>query len=229
MQREHDVQADQELQQPAGASALVLGIGNVLWADEGFGVRAVEAFHDRYALPSNATLMDGGTQGLILLPEVTARTHVLVFDAIDFGLAPGTLRVLRDREVPAWAGAKISLHQQSFMELLAIADVQERFPPHLTLIGVQPERLMDFGGSLSASVRAQIDAALDHAVEQLQAWGFAPLARSAPPAERLNDQALELAQYEAGRPGAEAACRVGDARFLNIRHAIESGAGGGAG
>jgi hydrogenase maturation protease len=228
VQGEHDVQTDQELQPPAGATALVLGIGNVLWADEGFGVRAVEAFHDRYALPAHATLMDGGTQGLILLPEVTARTHVLVFDAIDFGLAPGTLRVLRDREVPAWAGAKMSLHQQSFMELLAIADVQDRFPPHLTLVGVQPERLMDFGGSLSASVRAQIDMALGHAVEQLQAWGFAPTVRRAPPAERLNDHALELAQYEAGRPDADAACRVGDARFLNIRHAIESGAGGGA-
>ncbi len=202
MQGDHDVQADHELQPPAGASALVLGIGNVLWADEGFGVRAVEAFHDRYALPANATLMDGGTQGLILLPEVTARTHVLVFDAIDFGLAPGTL--------------------------LAIADVQDRFPPHLTLVGVQPERLMDFGGSLSASVRAQIDPAIEQAFAQLQAWGYAPTVRSAPPAERLNDHALELAQYEAGRPGADAACRVGDARFLNIRHAIESGAGGGA-
>ena len=31
--------------------ALVLGIGNVLWADEGFGVRAVEALHAKYAFP----------------------------------------------------------------------------------------------------------------------------------------------------------------------------------
>lgn len=202
-------------------SALVLGIGNVLWADEGFGVRAVEALHDGYALPADVTLMDGGTQGLVLLPEVTAHSHVLVFDAIDFGDAPGSLRVLRDREVPAWAGAKMSLHQQSFMELLAIADMQERFPPHLTLIGVQPERLMDFGGSLSASVRARLALAVSLAVEQLGAWGFTPQARSAPPAERLNDRSIALGDYESGRPAAELACRVGDARFLNIRHAIE--------
>ncbi|MFN7345745.1 MAG: HyaD/HybD family hydrogenase maturation endopeptidase, partial [Betaproteobacteria bacterium] len=140
--------------QPA-RRALVLGIGNVLWADEGFGVRAVEALHEAWALPGDVKLMDGGTQGLVLLTEVTAHSHVLVFDAVDFGDAPAALRVLRDREVPAWAGAKMSQHQQSFMELLAIADVQDRFPPHLTLVGVQPERLMDFGGSLSASVRAR--------------------------------------------------------------------------
>ncbi len=203
-------------------SVLVLGIGNVLWADEGFGVRAVEALHERYALPPDVTLMDGGTQGLVLLADVTAHRHVLVFDAVDFGDAPGTLRVLRDREVPSWAGAKMSLHQQSFMELLAIADMQDRFPPHLTLVGVQPERLMDFGGSLSDSVRAQLDAALGHAVDQLAAWGVAAQRRSAPPPERINDEALRLAVYEGGRPAPEAAWRLGDPRFLNIRHAIES-------
>jgi hydrogenase maturation protease len=29
---------------------VVLGIGNVLWADEGFGVRCVEALQQRYTL-----------------------------------------------------------------------------------------------------------------------------------------------------------------------------------
>lgn len=34
---------------------LILGIGNILWADEGFGVRVVEAFNDKYAFtdPNN--------------------------------------------------------------------------------------------------------------------------------------------------------------------------------
>jgi hydrogenase maturation protease len=204
------------------SDALVLGIGNVLWADEGFGVRAVEALHERYELPPNVTLLDGGTQGLALLGEVTAHSRVLVFDAIDFGLAPGALRVLRDREVPAWAGAKMSLHQQSFQELLAIADLQGRFPPVLTLIGVQPERLADFGGSLSDAVRARLGEAVDLAVAELGAWRIEARPRSAPPAERLNDAALRLEAYEAGRPSAESACRIGDARFLNIRHALLS-------
>src|SRR5512136_2732883 len=106
----------------SGRGALVLGIGNVLWADEGFGVRAVEALHAAYALPAEVELLDGGTQGLNLLEPVVSRAAVLVFDAIDFGLEPGSLRVLRDREVPAWTATKMSLHQQSFQELLAIAD-----------------------------------------------------------------------------------------------------------
>jgi hydrogenase maturation protease len=73
--------------------ALVLGIGNVLWADEGFGVRAVEALHAAFAFPPQVRLQDGGTLGLALYEQVASAPRVLVFDAIDYGLPPGTLRV----------------------------------------------------------------------------------------------------------------------------------------
>jgi hydrogenase maturation protease len=202
--------------------ALVLGIGNVLWADDGFGVRAVEALHAAYGMPPGVELLDGGTQGLNLLEPVVGCAALLVFDAIDFGLAPGGLRVLRDREVPAWSGTKMSLHQQSFQELLAIADLQGRFPPRLTLIGVQPERLADFGGSLSDCVKRRLPLAVALAAEELARWGFAPKARSSAAPERLNAAALALSTYESGRPAAAAACRIGDARFLNRRAELES-------
>ncbi|MCU7925201.1 MAG: hydrogenase maturation protease [Candidatus Thiodiazotropha sp. (ex Dulcina madagascariensis)] len=42
---------------------LILGIGNLLWADEGFGVRALEALQRNYWLPEHVRLLDGGTQG----------------------------------------------------------------------------------------------------------------------------------------------------------------------
>ena len=72
---------------------LVLGIGNLLWADEGFGVRAVEALNAAYAFPSpDVLLLDGGTLGLNLLEYVESSRRVLVFDAIDFGLPPGALK-----------------------------------------------------------------------------------------------------------------------------------------
>jgi hydrogenase maturation protease len=212
--------ADGRIERSLGG-ALVLGIGNVLWADDGFGVRAVEALHAAYALPESVELLDGGTQGLNLLEPVVGHGAVLVFDAIDFRLAPGALRVLRGREVPAWAGTKMSLHQQSFQELLAIADLQGRFPEKLTLIGVQPERLEDFGGSLSDCVREKLPLAVELAALELAAWGFPAQARNGVAPERLNAEALALQAYESGRPAEDQACRIGDARLLNRRHELE--------
>jgi hydrogenase maturation protease len=203
-------------------NVLVLGIGNVLWADDGFGVRAVEALHAAYEMPAGVDLIDGGTQGLNLLEPVLSHGAVLVFDAIDFGLEPGKLRVLRDREVPAWGATKMSLHQQSFQELLSIADLQGRFPPRLTLIGVQPERLSDFGGSLSDCVRERLPLAVELAALELARWGFAVQPRDGVAPERLNAGALSLAAYESGRPEESEACRIGDARFLSLRRRLEA-------
>jgi hydrogenase maturation protease len=205
----------------AAVQTLVLGIGNVLWADEGFGVRAVEALHERFEVPDGVGVVDGGTQGLLLLDLVCDAERVLVFDAIDFALPPGTLKVLRDAEVPAWAGAKVSLHQASFQEVLALARLRGREPRSVTLVGVQPAVLADFGGSLTDIVRPRVDEAVTIAVAELAAWGHVCTGRTRPPAERLNAHSLALHEYESGRPASEEACRIGDARFLSIRAAVE--------
>jgi hydrogenase maturation protease len=194
---------------------LVLGIGNVLWADEGFGVRAVEALHRGWEMPANVSVVDGGTQGVYLLDHVCSAERVVVLDAIDFGFAPGTLHVFRDGEVPEGSATAMSLHQATFQELLSLARVRDRFPARITLIGVQPAVLDDLGGSLSAPVRARLDEAVALAVAELRSWGVEPRPRAAAPDEPLSPGALALDAYEAGRPSAADACRIGDARFLD--------------
>jgi hydrogenase maturation protease len=205
-----------------GCEALVLGIGNVLWADEGFGVRAVEALHAAYAFPPAVCLQDGGTLGLALYESVAAARRVLVFDAIDFALPPGTLKVLRDDEVPAWGRTRLSPHQTGFNDVLAIAMLNGRAPEAVVAIGVQPVELADFGGSLREPVKARLPQAVALAAEQLAAWGFPGIPRAAGSrCEPLNAASLAMDAYEAGRPSATEACRIGDARVLGALRAAE--------
>lgn len=195
---------------------LVLGIGNMLWADEGFGVRAVEALNAAYEFPApEVLLLDGGTLGLNLLEHVESSRRVLVFDAVDFGLPPGTLKVLTDGEVPRWGARKMSPHQNGFNDVLALAQLHGRTPDTVAAIGVQPVTLDDFGGSLTEPVRARLGEAIDLAARQLAAWGFPGRARAADEsAEPLNSEVLQLAAYERGRPSEDDACRIGDPRVL---------------
>ncbi|WP_416798742.1 HyaD/HybD family hydrogenase maturation endopeptidase [Ciceribacter azotifigens] len=158
---------------------LVLGIGNILWADEGFGVRAVEAFHKAYEVPDNVTILDGGTQGLYLVQFVNDHDRLIVFDAIDYGLVPGTMKIVEDDEVPKFTGAKkMSLHQTGFQEVLSAADLMGHYPERLALIGCQPLDLEDWGGPLTEPVKAVIPAAVETAVRILRAWGVTVTPRS---------------------------------------------------
>ena len=159
---------------------LVLGIGNLLWADEGFGVRALQALRERYHVPAGVTLLDGGTQGVYLLPYVASARRLLVLDAIDCGLPPGALRVLRGHEIAATLGVgKISLHQAGLLDLLALAALSDRAPEETVVIGAQPANLADFGGGLSAPVHERLADALELVVAMLASWGQVCPARRA--------------------------------------------------
>lgn len=114
---------------PGAEAIYVLGIGNVLWADEGFGVRCIEALQRRYEFAPHVQLIDGGTQGLYLIQHVQAATRLLIFDAIDYGLTPGTLKLVENDDVPRFMGAKkMSLHQTGFQEVLMLALLTEQYP-----------------------------------------------------------------------------------------------------
>jgi len=201
----------------ARPQALVLGIGNLLWADEGFGVRAVERLQQGWRLPTSVRLLDGGTQGLNLIEAVRAADVLVVFDAIDYGLPPGTLKRVEGDAVPSFLGAKkMSLHQTGFQEVLALAKLLGGCPEHLLLIGVQPVELEDFGGSLRPAVKAQIEPAIEMALAYLAEFGIAADRTAAEAAEPgLSHPSLSITRYEAERPSAVAACRYGDARVLN--------------
>ncbi len=196
-----------------GCDVLVLGIGNLLWADEGFGVRCVEQLAAEWRVPDGVRLMDGGTQGLYLLPYVQGARRLIVFDAVDYGLEPGTLKLVEGEQVPRFMGAKkMSLHQTGFQEVIAAADLTGQLPQQMLLIGVQPEQLDDYGGSLRPVIKARLAEAVALAVAQLREWGFEPAPRDVKVG--AGDTALTMGAYEAGRPSAEAASRIGDSRFM---------------
>ncbi|MCL5285987.1 MAG: HyaD/HybD family hydrogenase maturation endopeptidase [Nitrospirae bacterium] len=162
----------------SGRRILVLGIGNLLWADEGFGVRAVEAFGRAYEYPNSVLLMDGGTQGLLLMPHIQEATHLLIFDAVDFGQPPGTMVTRRNEEVPAYLhSGKMSLHQTGFQEVLVLCDLLGSRPPEMALIGLQPLDWDTFGGDLTTLARESIPTALESAVSVLREWGVEPRLR----------------------------------------------------
>jgi hydrogenase maturation protease len=197
---------------------LILGVGNLLWADEGFGVRCVEAFGSGYGVPGNVSIVDGGTQGLYLVDLFREHSHIIVFDCIDFGDEPGAMRVVRDSDVPSFiAQRKMSLHQTGLQDVIATAQLMGAEFKSLVLIGVQPVELDDWGGSLRPAVRMMVPVAVETAAAQLRLWGVR-LERRADKATvvaQVGTAELTIDRYETQRPAPELASRLGDDRVLN--------------
>jgi hydrogenase maturation protease len=174
----------------------------------------IEHLQKHYQFPDRIKVIDGGTQGVYLIEHVQAAEVLVVFDAVDYGLLPGTIKRVENHEVPNFLGAKkMSLHQTGFQEVLAMAQMLGQYPKHLLLIGVQPEELEDYGGSLRPVVNAQIQPVIEMALQYLQ--GFGIISERVDTPVELTDPILNIQRYEQERPSADQACRLGDERVLS--------------
>ena len=155
-------------------STLVLGIGNLLMTDDGVGVRLVQQLADGYRFPEGVRVLDGGTLGLDLLPQLEGVERLLVVDAVETGEQAGSLVRLSGEEIPLALATKVSPHQMGLKDLLTVADLQGNAPAEMVLWGVQPESVeMDM--QLSAPVAAALPLLQERVLQELNDWGIVPL------------------------------------------------------
>jgi hydrogenase maturation protease len=150
---------------------LVLGLGNTIMSDDGFGVRAVAALSSRYCFKGDVRLFDGGTLGLDLLPQLEEVERLLIIDALAMESVPGTVFRLEGEEVPRAFASKLSVHQLGVQELLAVSELMGHMPQELVVWGVQPE-CIEMGTELTAAVAAALEPVIAGVVGELRRWGI---------------------------------------------------------
>jgi hydrogenase 3 maturation protease len=132
-----------------GSSVVVLGVGNTLKGDDAVGPQVCA----RLAGKVSATVIDAGTvPENYVQPIVRAAPDILlIVDAVDFGAAPGSLRVFDLEEIEAFALSTHALSLHLFIDLI-------RSEKEMTVVavGVQPGHT-SVGEPVSASVQESVD------------------------------------------------------------------------
>ena len=152
------------------SKTLVLGIGNILLGDDGVGVWVAERLRRQFRFPESVTIIEGGTLGLDLLPQLDGVARLLIVDAVRHGRAPGELVRLEGREVPAVLAQKISPHQVGVQDLLAAAQLMNLEFSNLVLWGVEPESL-EPGTGFSSSIGESLPVLVTNVLAELARWG----------------------------------------------------------
>jgi hydrogenase maturation protease len=148
---------------------VVMGLGNILNRDEGLGVQAVKLLDTRIGQQTEFELLDGGVLGLNLLMIVEECSHLLILDAVNVGKPAGTVVELTKEQIPLYAGVKLSQHQITFQEVLGLANIREKLPEHLHLIGIQPEDI-SVGLELSQIVSEKVPEVVSRAEKMIHQW-----------------------------------------------------------
>ncbi len=101
---------------------LILGCGNVLFGDDGFGPAVVEHLEKHYKIPEHICLMDVGTAVRQILFTIALSEkkpeEIIIIDAVDKGRKAGEIFEILIHEIPAEKTDDFSMHQAPTSNLL---------------------------------------------------------------------------------------------------------------
>jgi hydrogenase maturation protease len=149
----------------------ILGVGNILFTDEGIGIRVAEHLGRNYEFPPEVSLVDGGTLGINLLGVISQADHLIVIDAVRNGGPPGSLYRLCGDEIPKRVFPKNSLHQVDLLEALTLCSAIDK-TPETVVVGVEPLDIETFGVELTSLVASRIDDLAEMVIKEIERLGF---------------------------------------------------------
>jgi len=145
--------------------ALVVCIGNDLVADDGVGHAVYEEL-TRRVLPETTRLKLLGLGGMALLHEFQGENLLIVVDAVQFGVAPGTVHVMNWGEIPG-GGSHVSCHGIGIREAIEVSRklFPENTPIDVYLVGIEGKCFDQLGEGLTPAVAANVVHAADQVIE----------------------------------------------------------------
>jgi len=164
---------------PLGRRVSVIGLGNILLGDDGFGPCAVEMFRCKYECGPDVEILDLGTPGVDLAPYLYGRGLVVLLDALDAAHTPGTLCICRWNAIaPSQVKLRLTGHDPGVAEALTQLYMLDQAPHELVVIGAVPKSC-EFNKGISSEVFRTACIAVDHIAGLLLDYGVRCVRRSA--------------------------------------------------
>jgi len=153
---------------------MVLGCGNILFGDDGFGYHVIEKLKNLLTEEEKkrVALVDAGTgapqQVLSLIDETTKTKKIIVVDTIDYNLKPGEIKILRKEDLPDPKYSPLDIHSWPLAGILK--DVCERYSIDLLVVGCQGKYIPkpDIHIGLSKEVEESVDKAVEIILKEIR-------------------------------------------------------------
>ncbi len=148
----------------------ILGVGNILYRDDGVGIRVVERLEQEYDFPDDVIIVDGGVLGINLLGIISNAGRLIVVDTVLNHGKPGDLHRLEHDEIPNRILAKNSLHQVDLIEALTLCKALDHVP-ETTIVGIEPKDLDTLDEHLTPEIESRVDDLIEAVLSELTRQG----------------------------------------------------------
>jgi len=149
---------------------LVLGVGNILFTDEGLGVRCIEQMQEKYTFSDNVTLMDGGTLGTRLMGPILEADYLVVCDAVLCDDKPGSVYRLIGEDLRKSLAFRDSMHQTDLVDTLGMCEIVGN-RPEAVVIGMEPFDYHSMALELSPTALSSMPVMIESVILEIKKAG----------------------------------------------------------
>lgn len=146
---------------------LILGIGNLLLGDEGFGIHAVEYLQHNYDWPENIKLLDGGTRGLLLMADIMDNDLVIILDIVLAGQQAGTIYLIEDGDMDTSIPVRQTAHQTGIGDVMVSCELAGH-RPEILVLGIEPDNFHGMNIQLSPVLQDRLPVFCAKLVEEMR-------------------------------------------------------------
>jgi len=147
---------------------LILGCGNVLFGDDGFGPATVEYMQKNCVVPSDMHVMDVGTGASRILFTLAVTEEkpekIIILDAVDLKRKPGEVFEIAIEDLPESKVRDLTFHL--FPTTTLLKELQDKRSIDIIILACQVEKmpeLVDLG--LSETVKKSVSKAAEIALK----------------------------------------------------------------
>ena len=148
----------------------IIGIGNLLLKDEGFGVHFIEHLRNNYDFGDGLRLIDGSTMGYGLLNDIFGFDNIIVVDALKTEEEPGGIFRFGNGDIPVNLMKKTA-HDVEFIDVITMCGLQGH-NPNIVIFAVSPEDCKGVGMEMSAPLKNAVGRLETLVLEEIRPLGI---------------------------------------------------------
>jgi hydrogenase maturation protease len=153
---------------------IVIGIGNLLFSDDGIGVIAISYLRENYDFKPELELLDGGTLGLNLVQYFLEYDNVFIIDTISIDDEAGTIYKVPSQELLGSGSYKNTAHEVEVVQMLEVCELYDK-KAKVTIFGIIPQDIVSVKIGLSNIIKSKFDVLIQTLIKELEGLGVKSL------------------------------------------------------
>ena len=163
--------------------SIVIGVGNMLFKDEGIGIYASEYIRQNYEFDDETLeIIDGGTLGFKLMTYFQDYDNVIILDTVSIEDEVGGIYRLPSDVLLGLGNYRKTAHEVEIVEMLEIVSVLDSHAK-VTIIGIIPEDIVSVGIGLTPKMENRFEEFILNGIKEIESLGIK--------ATKVNDISIE--------------------------------------